>query len=349
MKEPLKAGIIGASGYTGAELLRLLAGHPGIEVELATANTFAGERVSSLYPSLAGAYPERMFERLDAAEAVARCDVFFLGLPHGESMKVIGGLALPGRKVVDLSADFRLGAVEYEEWYGEEHVEKELLQRAVYGLPERYRAEIAASDIAAGPGCYPTAALLALLPAADAGLAGGTVVLDAKSGISGAGRKLSLTTHYPQAADGMEPYAVSGHRHLPEITGQLARAAGGAGPGVVFVPHLAPMNRGILCTAYVPLPRPMSGAEARALYEEAYAGERFVRVLEEGRYPRTKSVQGSNECHLAVETCAGGETLVVMTAIDNLVKGASGQAIQDMNLMCGLPEDMGLAGAGMFP
>lgn len=349
MSEPLKAGIIGASGYTGAELLRLLAGHEGIEVEVATANQFAGERISSLYPSLGGAYPGR-FERFDPADAAGRCDVFFLGLPHGESMKVMGKIALPGKKVVDLSADFRLGDPgEYREWYGEEHLEKEILSEAVYGLPEYYRKEIAAADVTAGPGCYPTAALLALMPAAAGGLISGTVVIDAKSGISGAGRKLTLATHYPQAADGMEPYAVSGHRHLPEITGQLARAAGGKRNEVVFVPHLAPMNRGILCTAYAPLAEPMSGVEARALYERAYEGERFVRVLGEGEYPRTKSVQGSNDCHLAVETCAGGGTLVVMTAIDNLVKGASGQAVQDMNLMCGMPEESGLEGAGLFP
>ncbi len=349
MSEPLKAGVIGASGYTGAELLRLLAGHDAIQVELATAGRYAGEEISTLFPSLASAYPGR-FEALDPGEAVERCEVFFLGLPHGESMKVMASLALPGKKVVDLSADFRLGdPQEYRDWYGEEHAAADLLDEAVYGLPEFHRTEIAAANITAGPGCYPTAALLALVPAAAAGVIAGTVVIDAKSGISGAGRKLTLATHFPQAADGMEPYAVSGHRHLPEITGQLGRVTPGDAPGVVFVPHLAPMNRGILCTAYVPLAEPLSGAEARVLYEEAYAGERFVWVLPEGRYPQTKSVQGSNDCHLAVETAPGGRTMVVMTAIDNLVKGASGQALQDMNLMCGLPEDTGLGGTGLFP
>jgi N-acetyl-gamma-glutamyl-phosphate reductase len=345
----LKAGVVGASGYTGGELLRILWHHPDIDVVLATANQYADEPIGSLYPSLAQAY-SGSFEAFNHEAACEKCDVFFLGLPHGESLKTLPMLAGEGKRVVDLSADFRFGdAVEYEKWYGAKHSEPQLLEEAVYGIPEINREMIAGARITANPGCYPTAALIGIYPVAKAGLIGGTVVVDAKSGVSGAGRKPTLGTHYPQIADGIEPYSVSGHRHFPEMLGELNKLNAGKAVNMVFTPHLVPINRGILCTIYVPLREAQEDTVIRRIYEESYAGEPFVHLLGRGRYPQTKSVQGSNNCHVAVELPGEGNMLVVMTAIDNLVKGASGQAVQNMNLMCGLPETTGLAGPGLFP
>jgi N-acetyl-gamma-glutamyl-phosphate reductase len=343
----LKAGVIGASGYTGVELLRILSAHPAFEVALATARQYAGEPIDSLYPSLAGTC-SGSFEQFDPESAAETCDVFFLGLPHGEGFKAAAALANYGKPVVDLSADFRLeDRAEYEKWYGAAHGAPELLSDAVYGVPEINRDEVASARLTANPGCYPTAALLGLYPLARAGMLKGQVVVDAKSGVSGAGRSLTLATHYPQIADGMQPYAVSGHRHLPEIRGQLKKL--GAEVDVVLAPHLAPMNRGILCTTYLRIEGAADRVGLRALYENAYNGESFVRLLPDGDYPQTKAVQGSNNCQVALEFPDGGSTLVVMSAIDNLVKGAAGQAVQNMNLMCGLEETAGLAGPGIFP
>lgn len=345
----LNAGIVGASGYTGGELMRILWGHPEMDVSLTTANQYAGEPIASLYPSLAGVYPGS-FEAFEPERALEVCDVVFSCLPHGEGLKALPGLVSEGKKVVDLSADFRLDdAGEYQSWYGVEHTATGLLQEAVYGIPEINREGIASARLTANPGCYPTGALIGLYPAARAGLIGGTVIVDSKSGVSGAGRKLTLATHYAQIADGIEAYGVTGHRHLPEIRGELGKLVGGNGADVLFTPHLAPMNRGILSTVYVPLAGVQGYSEIREVYEEAYEGEPFVHLLPSGSYPRTKAVQGSNNCHVGLELPGCGRTLVVMTAIDNLGKGASGEAVQNMNIMCGLPEDAGLAGPGLFP
>lgn len=345
----ISVGIVGASGYTGAELMRLLCAHPGFEVVAVTAHKYAGERVSSLYPSLAGFY-DGDFEEYDGDRIAGSCEAVFVGLPHGESMKVVPELAEAGSKVVDLSADFRFDdAVHYEKWYGVRHQAPHLLPEAVYGLPEVKRDVIGEARIVANPGCYPTACLLGVFPVARAGLIGGTVVVDAKSGVSGAGRKLTLDTHYPQVADGMTPYAVVKHRHQPEMKAELGKMLSEGEPDLLFVPHLAPMNRGILCTLYVPLGRAAEELEVRELYQTAYADETFVRLLPEGEYPSTKAVQGSNNCHVSVALPGEGGTLVVMTAIDNLVKGASGQAVQNMNILFGLAEETGLSGPGLFP
>ena len=341
----LRAGIIGASGYTGAELMRILAGHPEFEVEVATAGQYAGTSIDSLYPSLAGAYA-RDFVSYEPG-VLDSCDIVFSCLPHGESMSVVAQAAAAGRKVVDLSADFRLPAEVYTRWYGIEHQSPELLTRAVYGLCELNRGEISRAALIANPGCYSTASLLGLSPLAKAGMIAGTVIIDAKTGISGAGRKLTLPTHFPQASDNITPYAVGGHRHAPEISlclDDLAQVP----VKMVFTPHLAPMDRGILSTMYVPLPPGAKPAEVRAVFEEAYSGEAFVHLLEEGAYPQTKAVRGSNNCHLALEVSPAG-VAIVMSAIDNLVKGASGQAVQSANIMFGIDEGSGLQGCGLFP
>lgn len=342
----LKAAVIGASGYTGAELLRILWGHPEFEVCVATANQYADQPIASLYPSLAVQYAGK-FVTYDPS-ALEGCDVAFSSLPHGESMKVVAAAHAAGVKVVDLSADFRLTASEYEEWYEAQHSSPDLLAEAAYGLPELYRSSIASAKVVANPGCYPTATLLGLAPLAKAGYLEGTVIVDAKSGVSGAGRKLTLGTHFTQVADSMSPYGVSGHRHLPEIWGRLEKMSDEK-LNVVFTPHLAPMNRGILSTMYVELPDSGLLTDVRGHYEEAYGDEPFVHLLPQGAYPHTKEVQGSNNCHIAVDLAHGGRTLVVTCAIDNLVKGASGQAVQNANIICGIEETAGLAGPGLFP
>ena len=342
----LKAAVIGASGYTGAELLRILWGHPGMEVTVATANQYAGQPIGSLYPSLAMQYPGSFVAYEPGL--LDDCDIVFCGLPHGESMQVVAEAASAGKKVVDLSADFRLTAGEYARWYGAAHTSPDLLARAVYGLPELHREAISNASIVANPGCYPTAALLGLAPLARDGLVQGPVMIDAKSGVSGAGRKATPGTHYTQVADGMTPYAVASHRHTPEMSGELERLAGTA-HDIVFTPHLAPMNRGILATMYVTMDPGIPYDEVRSVYESAYADEQFVLVLERGSYPETKAVQGSNSCHIAVEPGGPAGVLVVMSAIDNLVKGASGQAVQNANIILGLEESEGLRGPGLFP
>ena len=345
----IQAGIIGASGYTGAELLRIIAGHPEMAVTVATAQEYSGKKISSLYPSL-GEFYEDEFKTYDADEVQEKCDVVFIGLPHGTSMKYVPDLMVMGKKIVDLSADFRFeDPAVYEKWYGAKHSCPELLGEAAYGLPELNREKIASAQLVANPGCYPTAVALGLLPLAAGSLVSGTVSVDAKSGISGAGRKLTLETHFPQVADGVTPYAVSGHRHKPEMEQILAGVAGGGMFPIVFIPHLVPMNRGILCTMFVQLKDRMGDSEIRDLYNDAYSGEVFVQLLDTGGCPQTKAVQGNNNCHIGLASTLDGEGLVVMSAIDNLVKGASGQAVQNMNLLCGLPEDTGLLAPGLFP
>ncbi len=341
----LRAAVIGASGYTGSELLRILWSHPHIEVAVATANEYAGTPIGALYPSLAMQYPGDFLEyRADLLEG---CDVAFSGLPHGKSMRVVADAFEAGVKVVDLSADFRLPEPVYVEWYGVQHESPGLLDEAVYGLPELYRESISKARVVANPGCYPTSVLLGLAPLARAGLIRGTVIVDSKSGVSGAGRKATPATHYTQVADGIVPYGVSGHRHLPEIEVRIGDLQEGL--GVAFAPHLVPMNRGILSTMYVELEKGSEPSGVREMYAGAYGEEAFVHLLPEGSYPHTKSVQGTNNCHVALQAAPGGSTLVVMSAIDNLVKGASGQAVQNANLMCGLDETAGLEAPGLFP
>jgi N-acetyl-gamma-glutamyl-phosphate reductase len=343
----MEVGIIGASGYTGAELLRLLHHHPYADATYLTARSYAGKRVGDLYPHLQAA-ADLTYEEFDADEAASRAEAFFVCLPHGESMHVVPALLQGGAKVFDLSADFRLNDPgTFSAWYGLEHAAPSLLEEAVYGLPELNRERLARARLVAVPGCYPTAALLATAPLLRRGwLARGEVIIDAKSGVSGAGRGLSLETHYPQCDASIHPYNVNRHRHIPEMEQEMSGLAGMA-VRLFFTPQLAPMSRGILCNAYAPLGG--AGESLMEAYLEAYRDEAFVQVLPEGDWPQTKAVSGTNFCHLGLAWDPRSGWAVISTAIDNLVKGASGQAVQCFNLAMGYEEAAGLEGLALFP
>ncbi len=343
-----RVGVVGGSGYTGAELLRLCAGHPDLAVAWATADTHAGAPVAALYPSLAPAYGSLSFVRYDPALA-AGVDVVFLALPHGASQAVVPDLLEQGVKVVDLAADFRLlDASAYERWYGEAHRCPELLGRLAYGLPELNRDAIAKAEGAAAAGCYPTAAAVALAPLVAAGViepAG--VIVDAASGVSGAGRALKHATHFGTANEDFTAYGLLDHRHTPEMeqaVDAFTNAAGGA--QILFTPHLAPMTRGILATCYA-RPAAGSGADPLSVLAEAYAGEPFVVVGD--RPPSTKAAWGSNAVHLTARRDPRTGWVVALSALDNLVKGASGQAVQCANILLGLAETAGLSSIGVYP
>ncbi len=341
-------GLIGASGYVGAELLRLCASHPHLDVHLATGDTQAGTRVADLYPGLAAAYPDTVFAKFDP-DACDGLDLVFLGLPHGESQAVVPELDGRVGAVIDLAADFRLrDPALYPAWYGEPHAHPELLADFVYGLPELFRTEIAAATRVAAPGCYVTTAVLALAPLVGAGLVEPTgIVVDAASGVSGAGRGLKPSTHFGTVDENFTAYGLLDHRHTPEIEQALTRVAG-APVQVLFTPHLAPMNRGILATCYARPTDPGLTTEALlATLHEAWAGEPFV-VVTAGS-PETKATLGANAVHVTARADARTGWVVAIAALDNLVKGASGQALQCANLMLRLPEDTGLARAGLYP
>ncbi len=341
-------GICGAAGYTGLELLRILGRHGGVRLGPVVSISLAGQRPAELFPHLQGvrevvcvAPGETDFED---------CAVVFLALSSGEAMRRAPGLLERGLRVIDLSADYRLrSSGEWREWYGEEHVSPELLDEAVYGLTEWYREELREARLIANPGCYPTAILLALLPLLRARLIEpDSIIVDAKSGLSGAGRRPAEHLLYAEAADSCSAYAASGHRHQPELCQVLEEIAAGAGAGLTFVPHLVPMTRGIEASIYL---RPHAGADvaqARACLAEYYEKEPFVRLLRPEAHPATGRVRGSNECHLAVHAAPGGR-LVLLSALDNLVKGAAGQAVQNMNLVLGLDESSGLEAAACHP
>ena len=334
-------GVVGASGYAGAELLRLCHSHPDLDVAWATGDTQAGTLVGHLYPSLTAAYPGLAFQTYDPAMA-ADVDLVFLALPHGASQRLMPALLDGGPKVVDLGADFRLrDPAVYERWYGEAHVAPELLDRFAYGLPELQRDDIVKADAVAAPGCYPTAAALALAPLAAAGVierAG--IIVDAASGVSGAGRALKHSTHFGTANEDFTAYGLLDHRH----TSEMEQSIGGT---VLFTPHLAPMTRGILATCYARPTAPTSTEALLALLSEAYAGEPFVVVSEAS--PSTKATWGSNAAHLTARYDERTGWVVALAAIDNLVKGASGQAVQCANLLLGLPEAAGLSSIGVYP
>jgi N-acetyl-gamma-glutamyl-phosphate reductase len=340
----VRVGIIGGSGYTGAELLRLCAGHPDLDVAWATGDTQAGAAIAGLYPSLAAHYGDTTFVPYDAAR-LADVDLVFCALPHGESQKLVPQLVdLPAPpRVVDLAADFRLrDAAAYPRWYHEAHAAPELLGRFAYGLPELFRDDVAKADLVAAPGCYPTAAGLALAPLTRTGLVETTgVVVDAASGVSGAGRSLKHTTHFGTANEDFTAYGLLDHRHTPEI--ELI-----TGAQVLFTPHLAPMTRGILATCYA---RPTDATSTATLLDAlhaAYDDEPFVVVLDDTS-PSTKATWGSNAAHVTARYDERTGWVVALAAIDNLVKGASGQAVQCANLVLGLDESAGLAAIGVYP
>jgi N-acetyl-gamma-glutamyl-phosphate reductase len=338
-------GIVGATGYTGVELLRLLAVHPGARIELVTSRGEAGRPVADLFPNLRG-HVTLTFSAPDPAR-LAECDLVFFATPNGTAMAHVPALLAAGARVIDLAADFRLRDAElWAQWYGQTHACPELLGEAVYGLPEINRAAIAGARLVANPGCYPTAVILGLLPLLEAGLVDPSdLIADAKSGVSGAGRKAAVGTAYAEVDESFKAYGVPGHRHLPEISQVLSERAG-TGVGLTFVPHLVPMIRGIHATLYAKLSRSCALQEH---YEARYADEPFVDVLPAGAHPETRSVRGSNHCRIALHRPGDAERVVILSVIDNLVKGAAGQAVQNMNLMFGLDERMGLDAPALLP
>ena len=342
----IKVGIVGATGYTGAELLRLLAQHKGVDVAVVTSRQEAGKPVTALYPHLRG-HTDAVFEE-PSIDRLAACEAVFFATPHGTSMAIAPALLEKGVRIVDLSADFRLkDRASWERWYQHAHAAPELLESAVYGLPEVDRFAIASAKLVAAPGCYPTSVQLGFLPLLEAGVIETTgLVADCKSGVSGAGRELKLGSLFCEATDSFKAYGVSGHRHQPEIEQGLATIAGEP-VGVTFVPHLVPMTRGIHATLYARLKDP--DADVQRLFELRYQGEPFVDVLPAGEHPETRGVRGANTCRLAVHRAPDRRTVIVLSVIDNLVKGASGQALQCFNLMFGFPEVQGLEAPPLAP
>lgn len=345
----VKVGIAGAAGYTGCELVRLLAIHPHAEISwLMTGKTHEGKRLHEVFPHLRG-LPERVFEPLDPASARG-VDLVFLATPHGVALSIVPEFLRSGCRVIDVSADYRLKDPRtYEAWYEKKHTAPELLEEAVYGLTELYRSELPGARIVANPGCYPTASILALAPILKEGLVQlDSIVIDAKSGVSGAGRSLSLRTHFSESTEDLQAYSPARHRHVPEIEQEVSRLAG-AKTSVTFVPHLIPMVRGMLATVYCKPLGKIDTEQLESLYRTFYEGEPFLEVLSGGELPRTKNVWGTNRCEIAVRHHADTSTILVVSVIDNLVKGASGQAVQNMNVVFDFPETAGLESLALYP
>lgn len=345
----IRVGIAGATGYTGIELVRLLCRHPEVALVAGTSEQYAGQALSKVFPSL-GADGGLTLQNL-AAGAFAGCDVVFLALPHATATRLVPDLLAQGNRVIDLGADFRLqNGDDYRAWYQHEPPPPDLLTQAAYGLPELFRDHIAPARLVANPGCYPTACALAAAPllARDAVERQG-IVLDSKSGVSGAGRGASLGVHFSEVNENFKAYNIAGaHRHTPEIEQSLSRVAGEA-IHVTFSPHLVPMTRGILTTAYFQLKQDLDTAGALALFREYYAGEPFVRLRPPGNLPATKEVWGSNYCDIGVQVDGRTGRVIVVAVIDNLVKGAAGQAVQNLNLICGWPETTALTELPVYP
>ena len=341
----IKVGIVGGTGYTGVELLRLLAQHPRCELTAITSRKEAGMAVAEMFPNLRGHVSLKFSE--PAAAGLEHCDLVFFATPNGVAMQEARALVDAGVRIIDLAADFRIRDVAlWEQWYKMKHACPELVTEAVYALPEINRGQIRKARVVANPGCYPTAVQLGFLPLIEAGCVDlAHLIADAKSGVSGAGRKAETHILHAEAADNFKAYGVPGHRHHPEISQGLARAAGKP-VSLVFVPHLTPMIRGIHATLYARLTEEV---DPQALYEQRYAGEIFVDVMPAGSHPDTRSVRGANHCRIAVHRPQGGDTVVVLSVIDNLVKGAAGQAVQNMNLMFSFDEACGLGDIALLP
>lgn len=345
--EKNKAAILGASGYTGGELLRFLLMHPHVEASYLTADKHSGRNISDVFPHLGG-FLDRRLEPLDPGALPEDIDIVFLALPHGESARVVKELYKRNLKIVDLGADFRLSHGVYKDWYGE-HPCPELIGEAVYGLPELNRQAIKGAKLVANPGCYPTSAILALAPLLKEKLIEpDSIIVDSKSGVSGAGRSPSLDYHFCEVNEGVRAYKVGEHRHMPEIE-EVLSAYSGVGTRVQFTPHLIPMDRGILSTIYVRLKKKRTTAQLIGLFEEHYGGERFVRISPEKVYPSTSQVRGSNFCDIGMRANTENNTAIIVSVIDNLVKGASGAAVQNMNVMMGFEESAGLEVPPVFP
>ncbi len=345
----IKVGIIGASGYTGAELARILCNHPEVEISVATSRQYAGRSISDIFQNLRGKV-KVICENLPVDELCQRADIFFTAVPHKTAMDLVPVLLAAGKKVIDLSADFRLRDVAiYEQWY-QPHSSSQLLKEAVYGLPELYRQHIAKCRLVANPGCYPTSIILGLAPLlkADAILPQ-TIIADSKSGTSGAGRAAQIGTLFCEVHDGFRPYKVGrAHRHTPEIEQELSELAGQT-VSVTFTPHLLPISRGILSTVYATLAPGVNRQDLDEIYRQQYAPEPFIRLLEDDVFPATQFVRGSNFCDISFKIDPATHRVIIMSAIDNIVKGASGQAIQNMNIMCGFQETAGLGIVPLFP
>ena len=341
----IKVGIVGGTGYTGVELLRILSQHPEVQIEAITSRQEAGMPVSDLFPSLRGRVSLKFCDPAEAS--LEKCSVVFFATPNGIAMQQTKFLLDAGVRVIDLAADFRIKDVaEWEKWYGMTHSCPDLVAEAVYGLPEINRDQIKKARLVANPGCYPTAVQLGFLPLIESGIVDmNHLIADAKSGVSGAGRKAEVNTLFSEASDNFKAYGVPGHRHLPEIRQGLSNMAEKS-VGLTFVPHLTPMIRGIHATLYARL---TADADLQSLFEERYANEPFVDVLPMGSHPETRSVRGSNLCRIAVHRPQGSDTVVVLSVTDNLVKGAAGQAVQNMNLMFGLPETLAIDHVALLP
>lgn len=345
----LKVGIVGGTGYTGVELLRLLAAHPQVALTVITSRGEAGLAVADMFPSLRG-YVDLIFT--DPAQSnLAACDVVFFATPHGVAMSQAQALLDANVKVIDLAADFRLqDTAVFEKWYKMPHHCPEILKEAIYGIPELYREQIKSAQVIGNPGCYPTTVLLGLAPLLEQGLVDLTapIIADSKSGVSGAGRKAEVATLFAESSDNMKAYGVSGHRHHPEIHAQLTQLAG-KDLQFIFVPHLIPMIRGMLSTIYVKLSEQAKAFDLQALFEQRYQHERFVDVLPAGVFPETRSVRGSNQMRIALHKQIETDYLTLVVVQDNLVKGAAGQAVQNMNIMFNIAENTGLDVVPLLP
>ena len=339
----LKAGIIGATGYTGLALISTLISHPDITVSLITSNTYKGKKISDIFPLLKGRFEETLVPTDD--NHAGKCDVYFLCLPHGTSMKAAKKLFDGKALIVDLSADFRFEDVKIYEGAYIPHTVKELISRSVFGLPEIYRDKIKGAKLIGNPGCYPTSAILGLYPLLKAGRLAGDIFIDSKSGVSGAGREAKLGSLFCEVSEGFKPYGVGVHRHEPEIQKEVSKLSN---LKIMFVPHLLPMNRGILTTIYGKLNKPLTTKDVLALYKKTYDGEPFVRVMDEGVYPDTRFVRFSNYIDIGLKSFDDGR-IVIISAIDNLIKGASGQAVQNMNVALGLEETAALTALPQYP
>lgn len=338
-----KAGIIGATGYTGLVFISLLLNHPKIKITLITSNTYKGKKISDVFPSLKGLYEDTLVPT--DRDHRGKCDVYFLCLPHGNSMEMAKVLFDRKAVIIDLSADFRFEDTRSYERFYTRHSAKKLIPHAVYGLPEVYREKIKEARLIANPGCYPTSALLALYPLLKERVLHGEVFIDSKSGVSGAGRELKLGSMFCEVSEGFRAYNVGTHRHEPEIKKEVKKLVK---LNVTFVPHLLPMNRGILTTVYATLKQNMKTADILSLYKKTYKDEPFIRIMDEGIYPDTRFSRFSNYCDIGLKSYNNG-TVVIIATIDNLIKGASGQAIQNMNIVLGIDERMGLTNIPQFP